>query len=736
MNIKNRKKSKKIKSKKTSNKKKKIKVAKKSLRIFGTIILSLILVVIITGSILATALTVYVMNFMDNSSLVSLDNLDLSYSSIFYAKDKDGNDVPIYTMAGEKKCIWVDIEKVPQIVQDTFVFAEDARFYSHEGVDFKRTFAAFSNYLLHFYQNEQGGSSITQQLIKNITGDDDRKATRKIREIFSSLNMERNYTKTDILEAYMNQINFGGNIHGIQTAANFYFDKDVSELSVAQAACIVAITKSPWENDPTRNEKTLKNNKERQEYILGQMYKYGAISSEEYDSAMNEELKFVGYNKLDEEGNNTNTGITSYFIDAAINDVVEELMDVYGIDYTEAEKKLKNGGYRIYTTVDMDIQKQLEDKYKDQKTFTNKTLEDPPQSSFITMDYKGNVVGVVGGIGEKKESRGLNRATETTRSPGSCIKPLASYGPAIEYNIINWSTMLTDEPLQVYDPETGIKGDFMVENEDGVEEKWPKNYSNTYTYKDNFVYYYLMKSINSAAAEIVERVTPEASYNFLKDRFNITSLDPNQDMKRSPMTICGMRNGISLQELVASYQAFGNLGSYYEPTYFTRITDANGKLISGHKYIEEHPLSSDTAYVMNRLMHNVTHMTGGTGVAASSGLKCDVVGKTGTSTDWNDLLFVGCTPEYVSGVWFGYDTPKSIKDMYFSSAQVWNNVFKDIANTETKLTFDVDPDVEELTYCTETGLLAGPNCTHTAVGYYKKSNEPPMCTGDHSTTTP
>ncbi len=717
------------KGKMTKKKKTKtVKNIKKALRIIGTSVLSIVMILVITSSILATTLTVYVLNFVDEASLISLDNLDLSYATVLYAQDDKNEFVPIYSIAGAKKCVWVDIEDVPQHVQDAFVFAEDARFYSHDGVDFKRTFAAFANYILKFYSSAQGGSTITQQLIKNITGDDEQKADRKIREIFSAINMERNYTKTDILEAYINVAPFHYNMSGIQTAANFYFDKDVSELSPAEAASIVAITKSPVANNPINNPK---NNKVRKDYILGEMYKYGSLSSEEYEAALTEELTYVGYNKVEDkdktEGKKVST-VSSYFVDAALNQAIDIFAKKYGIDESAALQKIRTGGYHIYTTVDMDVQSSIEEKYKDPKTFSAYEQEDPVQSAFVAMDYKGNVIGVVGGYGEKTDTLGYNRATESVRSPGSTIKPIASYAPSIEYNLAHWSTMYKDEPLQVPDGMGGFT-DFLVKDSKNQMVPWPKNYEKVYVDGYYPLNYCLQVSRNTTAARLVEDLTPKTSYDFLKDRFKISTLKTS-DIDRSPMAIGGLTEGLKLYELVASYQVFGNGGTYYDPTFISKIVDSEGITVYEHEYKRQQALSSDTAYIMNRMMKRVVDF--GTGTNAKLGVNgVEIVGKTGTSMDRKDLLFVGCTPEYVAGVWYGHDQPKAISNSYYNSSKIWNNIFKDTVNSSKKKTFDPDPNVVTKQYCKETGLIAGPNCTDTATGFYKKDNIPSQCMISH-----
>jgi len=745
-------KSKNIKNKKKpiNSKNKKIKSFKKTLRIIGTIILSMILIGIITGSIVVTAFTVYIMKLMDPSDAIDLDKSQFSYSTFFYAKDKDGNFQPIETLTNGEKRVWVSIEDIPQVVQNAFVYTEDERFSDHDGVDFKRTFSAFANLFLHFYSTEQGASTITQQVVRNVTKDTEVKSDRKIREIFRAMNLEKAYTKTDILEAYLNIIPQGGTVTGIQAASNYYFNKDVSELTITEAACLASIPKDPNKYHPINHPEA---NKTRRAYVLFQMYDNGVISTEEYETALAEEIKFADKSQTDENGNQV-SGVTSYFIDATFEQVVADFMVKYGIDKEAAVKKIKSGGYKIYTTVDLDIQAQLEAKYNDPKTFSdnesiqnaltekymnptafpNSELEKPPQSSFITMDYNGNVLGVVGGIGQKQESLGFNRATSAVRSPGSCIKPIASYGLAISLDKINWSTKLIDGPLNVLNSKTGEMEVFKVLSpSSGEMEPWPKNYTPGYSYKNTFIYDGLQRSLNTIAAQLVEQITPATSYEFLQNSLHITTLDP-QDVDRSPMSVGGMTNGITLQELVASYQVFGNMGKYNKPTYYSKITDANDNIIIQHQYIAQQALDSDSAYVMNRLMKNVVDH--GTGTNAKIGVDCELVGKTGTSQDWGDILFVGCTPDYISGVWYGYDTKADTRNTFYSSsALLWNKIFKDIANSGTTKSFEVNPNILQLYFCTETGDIANDTCPKSAsVGYYKPSFTPPICSINHTTT--
>lgn len=699
------------------------------LKIVGTTILCLIMIMIITCSIVATALTVYVMNFMDNSTYIDLEDIKQGTSTFVYANGNDGEAIQIGSLSNGEKRIWVDYEDIPKYVKDAFICSEDTRFYSHDGVDFKRTFSSFINMFLPIYNSRQGGSTITQQLVKNFTGDDEDTVSRKIREIFSAIALERNYTKEDILEGYLNIIYLSNNCYGIQAASNFYFDKDVSELTIAEASCIAAMTKSPNANNPFNN---FEKNTERRNYVLKTMYENGAISTDEYESALTEELHLVGYDKIGDDGQVV-SNVTSYFYDAAVNQAISIFMDQYNLSYEDAQAKLKTGGYRVYTTENPDIQTELENKYKDPLTFGAQELKDPPNASGIIMDYYGNIVGIVGNIGEKTVSRGTVNPVDLYRAAGSCIKPVASYGPAIMNDLITWSTLFKDDPIEIYDYSTGQTV------------KKPNNYSGYWTHQYNTVTYFLRRSINTTPAQIIHNYLGEqASYDWLVNKLHFKHLDKN-DIALSPLSVGSLTYGMTLEELVASYQIFGNAGKYYQPTFIKRITDSKGTIAYEHRYISEQPMDSESAWVMNRLLKEVTTNTekdpetgafiGGTGTAASKSLNVEVVGKTGTSDDEKDILFIGCTPEYVSGIWYGYLKPanKSTKGVgYYNSGTVWNNVYRDILNSVSTIkTFTADPNVVKLEYCKDTGLIAGPNCTNTAYGYYKSTNIPPQCTGNH-----
>ena len=403
-------------------KKNKVSTPVKVLKVTGTVILSMIFIIIITGSIFATALTIYVLNYVDSTTPISLDNVELNFTSRFLAENPDYDEtneeseqyVTYYTLAqnGERR-VWADLENIPKYVRDAFVYSEDERFYSHDGVDFKRTIAAFANLILHFYDEEFGGSTITQQTVKNITGDDDTQGgagiTRKIREITRSISIEKKYTKDEILETYLNIIFLGTNqvnIRGVQAAANFYFSKDVSELTLGEAASLAAITKNPSWRNPYDH---LDNNYERRANVLKVMLNNGAISTKEYDEAMNEELVITGDINFSSDVDSVaeeiaNQGVSSYYIDESIRETISILQEIYGITYNSASERIAGGGYTITTNVDLEMQKLIEDKFMDDSNFQSYAFEnDELWAAFICMDYEGHVRAVVGNR-EKKQA--------------------------------------------------------------------------------------------------------------------------------------------------------------------------------------------------------------------------------------------------------------------------------------------------------------------------------------------
>ncbi len=717
---------------------------------------------------------------MDETYEIDLYDIKTTSSTYIYGTDPEtGEYVQLYFVENDSMSIPIEIDVVPQHTMNAFVYAEDERFFLHDGVDYKRTLAAFVNMFISIYDTDQGGSTITQQLVKNITGDDARSGSagpqRKIREIFRAMNLEERYAKLEILEAYMNYISFGGGAVGIEYAAEKYFGKTVSELSIAESAALAAIPKSPEQNNPNAgyylkeyNEATgvwvttdewvntgIKENKGRQEYILLKMFENGAITRKEYEDAVAEELIFVGseeHKKLhpelyvDEENEYDEDGVTSYVVDAAIMELAQYFQEERGLSYTQALKEVNSGGYTIYVTADLAMQEYLEEKYLDyyniyaegfaQKAYDaegNPILEEDgsnlyvyPNSSFIVMDYYGNIQAVVGGIGEKTSSLGLLRPMQSARQPGSCIKPVSTYGYALENDLIHWSSVFVDKPLT-------ING-----------QSWPHNFS-SWSYSNKFIYRALEVSLNTIPAQLCNNIGPDNIYSFMVDDLKFDSLVAS-DIDLAPLSVGGLTNGVTLDELCNAYVPYGNGGYMYKSTILSMVYDAQGNVVIDHQNkFGEQAVGSDTAYVMNRLLRRVVENSyDGTGRQANlDGV--EVCGKTGTSQNFRDLGFVGLTPDYVSAVWFGFDNDNSsvytssgsnsfgfYASNYPKSALIWANIFGEYAemtNAKTHAQFPTDEGVVMEYFCNSTGLIAGPNCSKCSVpGYYKIDAMPGVCT--------
>lgn len=719
----------------------------RALSILGSTLISLFLILIITCTIVATALVVYVMHFRDDVSNVTIEEMELSYNTDIYAKDKNDEWVPIYEVSNQSQRIPVDISTIPQHVRDAFVCAEDERFYTHDGVDYKRTLSAFVNMFIHIYDTNQGGSTITQQLIKNITGDSEQSPSRKIREIFRAMELERAYSKDKILETYLNYIGFGGSSNGIEHAAQKYFGKSASELDVAEAACLAAIPKSPETLNPfagytddatgewvnTGKEK----NRSRQQYVLWQMYDNGALTYDEYEKALHEKLVFTDSDEYkaahpdaDKQQIADSSTATSWIVDAAIYEVASYLEDKFNLTQEQAVARINDGGYQIYTTANLDMQEYVEQRYADINNLVESSrvakwqdndgdgVYSPeeveyPESSFIAMDYQGNILAVVGAIGEKTESLCWNYATMEPRQPGSTIKPLTTYGLALESDLIHWGAIYKDEPIQVNG------------------EAWPTNYSEdssamSISHKDLKIYQALEKSYNTVPAQLCQALTPQKVFEFATSKLRLDlcedSGDGHTDMDYSPLTVGALTYGVTLENLVNGYIPYGNGGTQYQAHLVSKVMKGAGELVYENDGNPQTAVSAETSYVMNKLLQNVVN--NGTGTAAKLENK-HVAGKTGTTEDWNDLTFVGLTEDFVSGIWIGYTERSELQDHNIKSAQIWQNVIGEYANSlSTGAEYPKNDKVVEAPMCDKSGKIAGPNCTSTSTGYWKSSNAP------------
>ena len=617
-------------------------------KVLGTILL----IFLITGLLFACIFAYYVKTCLTPNTDISLEDYKLSESSTIYYQDSSGQWQELVTLAGKQKRIWVDYDQIPWYMEKALVAIEDKRFYEHKGVDWYRTAGAFVEMFAKM-ETSYGGSTITQQLIKNLTGKDDVTIQRKLTEIFGALELEKKYDKEEIVEWYLNAVYFGEGCWGVQTAAETYFGKDVSELSLAECACIVGITNKPTLCDPFYNEEK---NKERQETILREMYDQGYIDYQMYIDAVNEDISAALVHSPGEEYSQE---IYTYYEEMVVDDVITDLMELKGISYEAASTLLYNGGYSIYSCLDPNIQAIVDNVYQNVENIPSTWRSSQQlQSSIVIMDpYTGQVKAISGGVGEKTQNFPLNRATKTQRSPGSSFKPIASYGPATEYGLITPNTLVNDSA------NIHLSGTSWYPSNDGG---------------GNFgvltILEALQYSLNTVAAQIVDKLGPERSYDFLQNRLGVTSLVPD-DCAYAPMALGQLTNGITVREMAQAYCSFVNDGIFTYARSYTKVLDSDGSVLIDNQPETIVAFSPNTAYVMTYMLQNATAR--GTGTEAYLGTM-PVAGKTGTSTDYKDRWYVGCTPYYVAAVWTGYDTPERIYCSGNPAAQIFKKIMRPI----------------------------------------------------------
>ena len=637
--------------------------------------------------------------------------VDFALSTVIYVVDKEtGQYVPYKSLSGAQNRIWVDYYDMPKYLGDAFVAIEDERFFTHTGVDLKRTFLAFVNMVVNYSDSEFGGSTITQQLVKNLTRNDDHTIKRKVQEILCARKLESQYDKDTILGCYLNTVYMGKGAYGVECAANYYFNKSVDELTIAESAVLASIVKGPTYYNPVDNYES---NKARKETVLYKMHQLGRITDEEYKAALEEEITIIA-----EDGTTASSQVNSYFVDALIEEVAADMVEQGKFDSKDAAvSALYTNGYKIYCTMDPDVQAAVEEVYSDEtKRLENKETGEKAQGAITIMDYQGRVVGIAGGLGEKKESRGLNRATSSPRQLGSAMKPLTAYALAIENNIrledgtqITYSSIVDDKKT-VY-PSGG---------KDWTPNNWYKNPS--FLGKIT-VATAIERSTNTIPVQIVNCLPHkgQTSYDFLTKKLGFTHLT-SEDVNLSPMGMGGTNGGVTTLEAAAAYAMFGNGGVYYEPIFYTLVTDQQDNTVLRKKSNITVAIGEDTACIMNHLLQCVIYGSKGTGrdVVKNYMPKHRIFAKTGTSNEDKDAWFVGGTTHYIGASWYGYDIPATLSDTTLAR-DLWGAVMQKIHKDLPVENFEDSKYVESRYYCTETGKLATDACEKVAVGWYKTS---------------
>ena len=676
------------------------------LKVLGT----LLLVGLVTGALLCCFGAVYIKTvIIPIAQEFTMNDFDVGENSVMYYEDKtSGEYKELVTLLNTTSSIWVDSDEIPKYLKEAAVAVEDKRFYTHPGVDWVRTGKAVL--CMFTGQDIQGGSTITQQLIKNLTGYNETTVKRKVVEIFRALEFTKKYSKDYTLEWYLNIIPMGGKYKGVGSASYYYFGKPVSELSLAECASLISITNNPsmyspystarFEDPDTGEILTARDkNKQRQELVLWLMKDQGKISQEEYDQAVAEELNFVRG-----EGETQETDIYSWYEEQVITDVKNDLMEKYNYSEDVADRMLARGGLRIYTCVDLDVQRAAEQIYekRDNLNFTSSNGQLMQSAITIIDNSTGDIAAIVGRVGEKTGNRWKNLATDAYRQPGSSLKPLSVYSPGLEMGVISPITVVDDYPYQV------LNGS-----------PWPIN-SGSARYKGlTTVRQGLAQSVNTIALRVLaDRVTVDASFDFVQSRYHIDLVQAQQsgdtvqsDMSLAPLSMGGLTKGVTTRQMATAFAAFPSGGIYRTSRTYTKVTHIVNdveEVLLDNASTQEQAVKPTTAYYMNSMLSGVVSSAGTAGSARFSS-SMGIAGKTGTTSSAYDRWFVGYTPYYTAAVWTGYEYNARMSGPNRAIA-MWKLVMEQVHKDLSAKKFAEPDGLTTVTVCKDSGLLATSFC--------------------------
>ena len=676
------------------------------LKVLGT----LLLVGLVTGAFLCCFGAVYIKTvIIPVAQEFTMNDFDVGENSVMYYQDKStGEYKELVTLLNTTSSIWVDSDEIPKYLKEAAVAVEDKRFYTHPGVDWVRTGKAVL--CMFTGQDIQGGSTITQQLIKNLTGYNETTVKRKVVEIFRALEFTKKYSKDYTLEWYLNIIPMGGKYKGVGSASYYYFGKPVSELSLAECASLISITNNPsmyspystarFEDPDTGEILTARDkNKQRQELVLWLMKDQGKISQEEYDQAVAEELNFVRG-----EGETQETDIYSWYEEQVITDVKNDLMEKYNYSEDVADRMLARGGLRIYTCVDLDVQHAAEQIYenRDNLNFTSSNGQLMQSAITIIDNSTGDIAAIVGRVGEKTGNRWKNLATDAYRQPGSSLKPLSVYSPGLEMGVISPITVVDDYPYQV------LNGS-----------PWPIN-SGSARYKGlTTVRQGLAQSVNTIALRVLaDRVTVDASFDFVQSRYHIDLVQAQQsgdtvqsDMSLAPLSMGGLTKGVTTRQMATAFAAFPSGGIYRTSRTYTKVTHMVNdveEVLLDNASTQEQAVKPTTAYYMNSMLSGVVSSAGTAGSARFSS-SMGIAGKTGTTSSAYDRWFVGYTPYYTAAVWTGYEYNARMSGPNRAIA-MWKLVMEQVHKDLSAKKFAEPDGLTTVTVCKDSGLLATSYC--------------------------
>ena len=626
--------------------------------------------------------------------------------------DMDGNVLAI--LNGDEKRQIISLDEMPDYLPKAYIAIEDERFYEHFGIDVKRTANAIYTYIKNDGSSSFGGSTITQQLVKNITNNRQGTVERKVREWVLARELEQKVQKDKILEKYLNIIFVGADVYGVELGSQYYFNKPASELSIAESAYLAGVTHSPNLYNPFEenvDNKDVINN--RTKTVLNKMLELKYISQNDYIIAVhevNEGLKF--------EKGNENSTVYSYHTDAAINQVIDDFAEKNGLSTSLAKSYIYSNGLKIYTTQKTDIQKELEEEFNNTDFMIPSSLhpDQTSQAAMVVIDHKnGFVLGCVGGLGEKNVSRGLNRATQSTRQTGSAMKPISVVAPALQEKIITAASVYADTKT-TFKLKTG-------------KDYTPKNYN---YYRGNItVRQALETSQNIPFIRIMEELTPVKSREYL-EKMGITSLTPRDyDLA---LAIGGLDKGISPLEMAGAYATIANDGVYIEPTFYTKVVDLNGDVVLEVDQTKTNVLDKGTAYVLKSLLTQPVIGTKGTATYCKiDGI--EVAAKTGTTDSDYDRWLCGFTPYYTATTWFGYDYNETVRYSGQNPAGLlWSAVMSNIHSELEPAEFEMPEEAVTKKVCRTTGKLARSYCwSYEEV--FSVENLPEECQGHYRRST-
>ncbi len=678
------------------------------------------------------------------------ENYDMEETSYIHYVDSEGNIQELQEIYASTDREWAYYDEIPQALIDAAVAIEDKRFYEHQGVDWITTVKACAG--MFFGGGDAGGSTITQQLVKNMTGDNSVTVRRKVVEIFKAQDFERRYDKETIMEWYLNMIYFGDRKNGVKSAAAHYFGKELEDLTVAECASLISITNNPSIFGPYSSTFVYKGeemtgaerNRVRQVNTLWSMRNQGYLTEEEYQEALAQEMVFKSgiadedrsaYCKAEDCGyrctvkeltvdgeayycpvcgtqvpvsENASQSVYTWFVDTVLEDVATVLAARDGKVWAQLGKQekelyrqlIQRGGYHIYTTLDMEVQNQVDKIYTDLSEIPETRGAQQLQSGIVVIDNRtGDIVAMSGGVGEKLVFDAFNMATDAQRQVGSSIKPLSVYAPAFESGAITPATVVMDMPLW-YD-------------DDG--DPYPRNAERYYSYSTT-VLHAITESINAVAVNTLSMIGTRYSFGFIKNSFRVSGLiesgsNGTTDLDYSPLALGGLTNGATVRDMASAYATFANNGVYREGRTYTKVYDSQGELVIDNEQESEQILSQKTVDYVNYCLDQAVAY--GTGTMADLD-NMDVCGKTGTTNSKNDRYFCGYTGYYTAAVWCGFEIPAEINlvgNTQHPAARLWKKVMEPLHKGKENIKlYNNDGNMVSVTVCLESGGLVSDDC--------------------------